>query len=324
VPAYSAACAFGVLAYLLFTTFTAANCRGRDILLILCYGLAAYLAAGWIWAAVIPERAFLAPHEGDEGYRLLGLSSHPNMLAVEAACLLCVLIPAAVRGFLDRRLAGALGLLGVLTILAAGSRTTAVAVAISAGAVWLRQRRATAVILVLPVACIAGLTLVFGLGLAPRFDEILGSVSRSGDASEILTLTGRTELWAFVWNKFTDRPLFGYGFNSAEAVLSRDWYGNADAGYNAHNVILQALLTTGIAGTIPLLVAITVLTYRWFTVRGQSLSSYLIPYVLILGATEAHIAAMPTLLTLLLFLSIAMDIAERQALANARGSDGRR
>lgn len=317
VPAYSAACALGLLAYLLFACLIVARCSERDIMLILCHGLALYLAASWISAVAMPESAFLPLQEGDEDHRLMGLSSHPNMLAVEAACLLCVVLPAAARGYLDRRLAWVFGLLGAATILATGSRTTALALALSVGAVWLRQRRSLPAGIVLSGLGAAGITLVFGLGLMPRFDGMLGSFSRSGDAREILTLTGRTDLWLFVWDTFLDRPLLGYGFNSAEAVLSRGWYGNADAGYNAHNLLLQALLTTGLVGAVPLTFALAVLCCHWLTEQSRTLSSYLIPYLMILGATEAHIASVPTLLTLVLFLAMALTAAERQAPAGS-------
>jgi O-antigen ligase len=160
-------------------------------------------------------------------------------------------------------------------------------------------------------ASAAALALALGLGFLPPIQDLLMSVSRSGDASEVLTLTGRTDLWSFVLGKVAERPLFGYGFNSAETVLSRDWYGNADAGYSAHNVLLQSLLTVGIVGTLPFALVYALLIHRWLTEQQQTLASYLTPYLMILGITEIHIASMPVLLSLVVFLAMASEACRR-------------
>lgn len=307
VPAYSAACAIGMVGYMMFANVVASNVDERDVLLSVCFGLGAYLAAGWLFAAMFPGSAFLPPNEGQDGYRMLGLSSHPNMLAIEATCFIAALVTAFVKGYVTRRTTWLLALLGVATIIASGSRTSALALALSISAVEARRRGLLPLFVVIAVGCASMAAYVYGVGLLGGIEDVLRSLSRSGDAREILTLTGRTDLWAFVWEKIMERPLFGHGFNSAEAVLSRDWYGNADAGYNAHNVLLQALLTVGFLGTAPFVFAMVLLVARWLTQRQRTLASYVIPYILILGFTEVHITAIPTLLTLMVFVSIALD-----------------
>jgi len=311
VPAYSVACAIGMVGYMMFANVVASNLDERDVLLSVCFGLGAYLAAGWLFAAMSPGSAFLPPNEGQDGYRMLGLSSHPNMLAIEAACFMAAIVTAFVKGYLPRRTTWLLALLGLATIIASGSRTSALALALSIFAVEARRRGLLPLFVAIAAGCAALAGYVYGVGLLGGIDDVLRSVSRSGDAREILTLTGRTELWAFVWEKIMERPLFGYGFNSAEAVLSRDWYGNADAGYNAHNVLLQSLLTVGFVGTVPFACALAILANRWLTQRQRTLSSYVIPYLLILGFTEVHIASIPILLTLMVFVAIALDAKHR-------------
>lgn len=307
VPLYSAACAIGFVGYLFFASFIAARLNERVVELTLLYGLSAYFAACWIYAAAFPGAAILPPGEGQDGYRLLGLSSHPNMLAVEAACFLFVLTASIACGHVDKRLAWILALLGAATILASGSRTSALAVALSVVAVEARQRNLLSTFFAVAVACVALVGFVFGAWTTESIDDFLQSASRAGGAHEIVTLTGRTELWSFVWGKIMERPLFGYGFNSAEAVLSRDWYGNPDAGYNAHNALLQSLLTVGILGTVPFVAAFCLLFVRWLTQRRRTLASYVIPYLLIVGITEVQLASIPTLLTLVAFVSFAIE-----------------
>lgn len=93
--------------------------------------------------------------------------------------------------------------------------------------------------------------------------------------------------------------LLGQGFNTAETVLSLGWDGNADAGYNAHEVLLQKLLTVRLVGTVALVCALAILAYRWLTLRQCTLSTCVTPYILVLGLAEVHIALIPALLTLM-------------------------
>ncbi|WP_414475469.1 O-antigen ligase family protein [Microvirga sp. M2] len=314
VPLYSAVCALGVAGYLLFACFIAANVAERTILRTLTFCMAGYFLATWLYALLFPDQAFLPPYGDREIYRLFGLSSHPNMLAVEVSCLLCIMLTAVSRGHLSKKWAWAIGLLAAITILNTGSRTSALALVLAAAAAQIRARGWGLPFLVLISVCGVAFALAAGLGLMPGLDELVSPASRTGDAGEILTMTGRTELWSFVWDTIMRRPFFGYGFNSAEAVLAQNWYGNPDAGYNAHNTFLQALLTVGFVGTFPLIAAYVILVYRWFA-RRQSLASYVTPYLTIVGITEVHIASNPFLLTLVAFLAIALDAL---ALQNSR------
>lgn len=308
VAAYTAACALGLLSYLLFACFVAVRVNERAILLTCSLTLAAYFAMTWLYAAVAPGAAFLPPYGEREIYRLFGLSSHPNMLAMEGACFFAVLLPAAFRGYIGRRWVWLLGLLGAATILATGSRTSAVAIGVSLAIAGIRAVRLMPSVLLAVTVSGAVMLLASGLGVLPDIDTLLGSVSRTGDAGEVLTLTGRTELWSFVWDKFMHEPWLGYGFNSTEAVLAKDWYGNADAGVGAHNTLLQSLLTMGFLGTVPLVTGYGLLIHRW-AVDPRALTVILAPYLIVVGATEVHIASIPVLLTLLVFLLIAKDAA---------------
>jgi O-antigen ligase len=308
VPAYTAACAIGLLSYLLFACFVAARVSERAILLTCSLTLAAYFAVTWLYAAAAPGAAFLPPYGEREIYRLFGLSSHPNMLAMEGACFFALLLPAAFRGYIGHRWVWLLGLLGAATILATGSRTSALAIGVSLAVVWIRAARLMPGLLMAVAVVGAVALLASGLGVLPDIDSALGSVSRTGDANEVLTLTGRTELWSFVWDKFMHKPWLGYGFNSTELVLAKDWYGNADSGVGAHNTLLQSLLTMGCLGTVPLVTGYGLLIHRW-AVNPRALTVILVPYLMVVGATEVHIASIPVLLTLLVFLLTAKDAA---------------
>ncbi len=124
----------------------------------------------------------------------------------------------------------------------------------------------------------------------------------------MLTLTGRTELWGFVWDKFMHAPLLGHGFDSAEFTLSRDWWGAKDASVEAHNTWLQSLLVVGVIGTIPFVWWHLRMIGRWLA-DPQSLTRYVLPYILVLSMTEVEGVSHTVLLTLVVFLAIALDAA---------------
>lgn len=69
-----------------------------------------------------------------------------------------------------------------------------------------------------------------------------------------LTLTGRTEIWALLFNSIAKHPLLGYGYyafwqgmegESANVILAAHWF----FGY-AHNGLLEIVLQLGVFGTL--------------------------------------------------------------------------
>ena len=72
-------------------------------------------------------------------------------------------------------------------------------------------------------------------------------VSRGDSVETMSTLTGRTELWAKIWESFLVSPIVGHGYFVTSATGDIDvWSGPANR--TAHNVVLQALVSTGIVG----------------------------------------------------------------------------
>lgn len=311
VPLYTAACAIGFLAYLGFSCLIAVEVDERTVALALLWSLAAYFCATWVAAALIPDFAFLPPYGDKAVHRLQGIAGHPNVLAKQVAVFLLLVVAARRRRYIARRLAWGFAALGSVTLFATNSRTALLATVIAWGLVELRSRRlllaaAFGSLVLLGLVALAGST-----GTLLDLDALLGSVSRTGDAKETLTLTGRTELWGFVWEKTLDRPLLGYGFNAFEAIMSREWFGAEDAAVGAHNTFLQALFTVGFIGTAPLVAAFAVLVHRWVT-RPDPLRDLFTSYLLVAGMTEVEITSVPVLLTLAAFLVFAFDAAGRR------------
>ena len=106
-----------------------------------------------------------------------------------------------------------------------------------------------------------------------------GDYASKGESVETLTtLTGRTELWARVWEEFLKAPVLGHGyFITSETGEIDVWSGPANR--PAHNILLQALVSSGVVGTVLLI---------WGLLRPARL----LPYAL--GA-PAHVKALAAL-----------------------------
>ena len=81
--------------------------------------------------------------------------------------------------------------------------------------------------------------------------------TRSEDSGEaISTLSGRTEMWAAVWEEYLKSPIRGHGFFVTSSTGELDvWYEIRN--YTAHNQLLQVLSSTGIVGLIIFLFAMS-------------------------------------------------------------------
>lgn len=90
-----------------------------------------------------------------------------------------------------------------------------------------------------------------GLELVSQF---VGSTeeyaTRSEDSGEaISTFSGRTEMWAAVWEEYLKSPIRGHGFFVSSTNGELDVW-NRVRNYTAHNQVLQILVSTGIVGLI--------------------------------------------------------------------------
>lgn len=96
------------------------------------------------------------------------------------------------------------------------------------------------------------LMLVVALGALSALGDIDSYVTR-GDVG---TLTGRTDMWAYVIEKVWERPLLGYGYEVGGAIFDNRnftlWYGPWDQGPHSslHNGYLTHFIGVGIPGTV--------------------------------------------------------------------------
>lgn len=117
---------------------------------------------------------------------------------------------------------------------------------------------------------VLGLALIFAmvagnlyLWLDPSFStvsSVLQTVNRDQSAEEISSLSGRQEMWQAIWQSFLTSPWIGHGyFMSSSTGEIEVWYINGEmlgANWTAHNIWLQALVSTGVIGLSLFVVAL--------------------------------------------------------------------
>jgi O-antigen ligase len=294
---------FGLLSLLLFSLVATRVLSLRAILLTVAISLGSFILLSWVINLALPgiERSTLWTLTGGS-YRFNGLAAHANNLGRTTSIFLgalfllylyrygrwqSLLLPVAV---------------GVVTLGFTQSRSAIVALFATVVIFALRRRP-----WLLVPASIVSLACVAYFSVASNTDtvELLESLSRSGRAQEILTLTGRTNLWTYVVERVADSPWLGYGYGSTRIVISSSYMtqGGWTTGH-AHNMLLQSLVTVGIIGTLFLLIGLFYQAIQFFT-RPQALRDLLFAYVVIIGLTEAAvIAPVPTVVSLVWFISL--------------------
>jgi O-antigen ligase len=307
-PAYTAAAALGGLGVLALAVVMAQRLTPLQALLGWSAALALPVAASLLRGLLDPAAA-LAAMEGGAHLRLAGWFGSPNNLGRAAALLLLVAALAAAT-LRDARGAWLLLLAAGLAVPAlVQSESRGALLALLAALAWwaLAPRPAWALSALLLLAA-AVLTLVampwWGDDLALRF-------SRSGRLEEMLSLTGRTEIWAAVRALVEQSPWSGHGFASSRELLPAAWQGaHGWTTTSAHNLWLQAALGGGLIG-LALLLASQATWLRDALRRPRPAADTVVVFVLVLGLLEAS-ATGPSINMLTFALAWALALGARR------------
>lgn len=301
-PSYTFGTAFGMLGLLLLAA-ALATLPERVMLMVMALSLTLFVVAGWGVYFAVPAlgRSPFITADGSLIERICGLAGQANALGCVLAVYLGVVFLMWFRGHYGLLAVLPFGAIGMFTLLAADSRTALLAwmvgvVAVMArrslwlwGSAWLAATLGVILVAGVPLRTLAGLT---------------GGLSRSGDPTELFTLTGRTEIWAFVWDKIVLQPWFGYGYNSSKFILPQFLGLPGLQVDEAHNTWLQNLLGTGIVGTAPL--AALIATQLVLYVKAPDPFRDLFLFMsLVWGVTVAGaFGSTPTVMTLAVFVGL--------------------
>jgi O-antigen ligase len=178
------------------------------------------------------------------------------------------------------------------------SRTAGVGLAVSVLVLLLLRHPLRMLVTAIFIALGALAFVVFDVNL----QDLAAIVSRTGSVKEVTTLTGRTQIWSFVWGEIIKEPWFGYGSASTKHLMPLNFH--TFWGWtttHAHNMWLQVWFTTGLVG-VSLLAGALIAQFRYWLATRDTASLAFLVFVFVIGLAEAaHIDGAPSVLTAVWF-----------------------
>jgi len=194
----------------------------------------------------VPEQGIFAePLDAGQFLNRMGGMAHPNSVARSAILATLLSLYLFRTGELSWKVSVVLLLLFSWTAYLAMSRTAFIAGSLGGLMVFgdrLASRRSIVGFISFAMAGFLGLLLMFAAGKEERLlGSVVGLVTKSGNAAEITSGTGRTDIWAEASRKIAKRPLVGYGFNAGPMLL-------VNHSQATHNAVMNVTMSAGIFG----------------------------------------------------------------------------
>jgi O-antigen ligase len=236
-----------------------------------------------------------SPGSTGEPDRLRGLTDHPIPLA-EVSALFTFAVAALwarARGGWRRLALALLVVAGTITAALTQSRLPPLAMVASVLAFFTYRRGGWLLMVPTLTICIGAVLLLEAMGgfAAMLPPDLLSLFARSGHSVEILSLSGRLDIWPYVIGRIAESPLLGHGHASGMMLFKGFVRWKIT---HAHNMYLQAMLYMGAVG-FGLLMGLLLTQLRMFLVSPSPVRDILVLYVCLKGLTEQSILSnMPT------------------------------
>ena len=292
----SFASAVSMVAVLLMTITALVQIGVMPVLNAIFAGMAFFNIFSWIVYFVWPEVGVLAEPlpEGKFAYRMSGLA-HANTLGQCTG--LTVVLGSIMYFTYQKRSALRVGLIfiALAALINSLSRTslvaTIVALAVAYRHVFLKPEYITRYIVIGFLGTLGILLVSTQVDIGAKIQEKLTIVSKSGDAEELTTATGRAEIWAYTIRLIKQKPLIGYGAATSKYYL-------ADYSQYTHNMVLNVAFSTGIVGGFAMLMMIFG-RIRAMTTVSHPLADGILMFIIVNGLFEnvifSILCGMPTI-----------------------------
>ncbi|TWT94527.1 O-Antigen ligase [Stieleria varia] len=294
--------------YLVFTVTALVLVSAQDTARAMVVGGGVFLAITWALFLFVPSIGVFHEYtnDGTSTVPRMGGTNHPNGVAREAMVTVILCIALLRAGRLRESIPmlrwswGSLLLLAVATLAATYSRTSILAGGVAIGAMLFDKLWGRYGAILVSGFAIMGLTGILVAGImAPgdAGDSALSAVTKSGDVEELTSLTGRTTIWSEAIDWILQKPLTGYGMDSASSVMTKEAVGT-------HNLLLHVTFSGGvIAGLI--LITLLAMTAYHAAASQEPLVRGICTYVLVSGLVEDTLfESFPATLTLLWIMAL--------------------
>lgn len=168
---------------------------------------------------------------------------------------------------------------------------TVVALAVAYRHVFLKQEYFQRYVIAACLAALGFMVLSTQVDIGAKIKEKMTLVSKSGDADELTSATGRAEIWAYTIRLIKQRPLIGYGAATSKFYLK-------DYSQYTHNMILNVALSTGIIGGFAMLMMVLGRLRAMMTV-SYPLADGILVFIIVNGLFEnvifSILCGMPTM-----------------------------
>lgn len=292
----SFASAIAMVAVLLMTVTALVQIGVMPVLNSIFAGMAFFNIFSWIVYFVWPEIGVLAEPlpEGKFAYRMSGLA-HANTLGQYTG--LTVVLGTIMYVTYHKRSLLRVGLILIAlgALVNSLSRTslvaTVVALAVAYRHVFLKQEYFQRYVIAACLAALGFMVLSTQVDIGAKIKEKMTLVSKSGDADELTSATGRAEIWAYTIRLIKQRPLIGYGAATSKFYLK-------DYSQYTHNMILNVALSTGIIGGFAMLMMVLGRLRAMMTV-SYPLADGILVFIIVNGLFEnvifSILCGMPTM-----------------------------
>ncbi|SMP53046.1 O-antigen ligase [Neorhodopirellula lusitana] len=315
----SVASALLYMVYLIFLAAALATLGVRNVVGCLIAGSVLYLVFTLGLYVVFPERGQFVEYTSDaDSVIRMGGTGHPNNIAKTAIATGLALIAMLVGTAKGKLAIGmrdpwvrlfCIGSLLLVAIVMVGTMSrTAILAGGAATAMLLFDRfygRGGVVLFVSAVSFVMVAVLAVSLltGEGPLSESAVGAVTKSGDVEEITSLTGRTVIWEEAIGFIAQRPVTGWGLDSAASVMSKRATGT-------HNLLLHVSFSAGLLAAA-ILAGLLVWSFLFGALSEHEWIRAVMVYVLVSGLVEDTIfESFPTTLTMLWMVALMAPVVE--------------
>lgn len=299
---YSAGCALSILSIFFYIFVSCTILKETQVLKTIIYVSTLISLISLFVYFVFPEMGKEKIWFGDEkiiSNRLGGVTGANGAGFISASAILLIVVLKKYFDSSKEKIIPILFLINLTTLLLSESRTSIFALSIALIYIFFSSpNKSKMIAMSFSVAVL--IILVFTID----YDALLVSLSRSGNASEVTTGTGRVYIWQACSELISQKFFLGWGYGSSSFILPNYSESIGHTPPHCHNILLQLTFSAGIFAAILFGIAFISKAISAFLKKEHGCIALLI-FIFLSGVTEASafigLANMATIMYALTF-----------------------